>query len=144
VDGTNQYKNAINKENFINQMRIDISKSIPVDDSRLKFSSHFLEYDKIRIPIHYNYRFEERELLFIKFKIDPPDENCENCFNKNSAEDIFNDFVNLLDLKDSYFGYLDRLAVSDNHSYTRYIDKTFRLTSSCKHYFIYSFPYFIN
>ncbi len=61
----------------------------------------------------------------------------KNCFNKNGAEDVFNDFVNSLHLKHLYSSYFfDRTKVSDNYSYIQYIDKTFGLANSCKYYYI--------
>jgi hypothetical protein len=95
-------------------MRLEISNSIPVDESRLIHLNHFLEYDKIEIF----------ELLFITFRIDPPN----NSFNNKSAQDIFNDFSNLLKIKD------DIKTSLDMNDYTKYIDKRFGLRKIGKYF----------
>jgi len=99
------------------EMRIQISNSIPVDESRLTFLNHFQEYDKI----------DQKDLLFIIFKIDSP--NDQN-FNKKRPFDVFRDFSKLFDFGNN----IVTVAYLDNNNYTRYIDKRFRPSETCKYY----------
>ncbi|CAG8702791.1 16932_t:CDS:2, partial [Funneliformis caledonium] len=103
VMGTNHFKklNDVEKENFIEQMRIEISKSIPVDGQRITYLKHFAKY--------------KENALFIAFKIHPPN---ENNFNKKSSKDVFMDFVKLLEVND----FTTALDIYNN---TRFIDKKF-------------------
>jgi hypothetical protein len=106
--------NKDGRENFIEKMRLEISDSIPVDESRLVYLNHFLEYDKIEI----------HELLFITFRIEPPN----NSFNNKSALDIFNDFNNLIKIND------DIKTSLDMNNNTKYIDKRFGLRRKSKYF----------
>src|SRR3990170_3097252 len=107
VEGTRFYQNLDNndKENFIKQMGIEISKSIPVDNSRLTYLNKFFEYDESN----------RSDLLFLTFRISPPD---ENHFNKKDAKDVFNDFEKLLSIND----FTTSLDIYNN---TKYIDKRY-------------------
>ena len=114
VEGTRFYQNLDNndKKNFIEQMRIQISKSIPVDNSRLTCLNQFYEYDE-------GYR---SDLLFITFRISPPN---ERHFNKKDAKDVFNDFDKLLSIND----FTTSLDIYD---FTKYIDKRYGFKKTCK------------
>ena len=103
----------IGKKNFLNEMRIEISKCIPVAESRLAHSDHFLEYSKI----------DRSDLLFITLRIDPPD---EDGFNKKSAKDVLDDFAKLFEINDVK-------TCLDVNNYTQYIDKRFGFRESCKY-----------
>jgi len=109
ADGTEYFENLkkvddkeFNKE--LEEMRIQISNSIPVDESRLTFLNHFLEFDRI----------DRRDLLFIIFKIDSSN---NDGFNNKTSKDVFEVFSKLFD---------------NNNSYTRYVDKKFRPNKTCK------------
>ena len=108
VEGTRSYQSLDNtgREKFMNKMRIEVSKCIPIVESRLIHSNHFLEYDKI----------DRNDLLFITFRIGPPE---ENDFNKKSAKDVFDDFAKLFEING------DVKTRLDVNSYARYIDKRF-------------------
>ena len=97
------------------EMRIQISNSIPVDESRLTFLNHFLEFDRI----------DRRDLLFIIFKIDSSN---NDGFNNKTSKDVFEDFSKLFEFDNNIETPLD------NNSYTRYIDKKFRPNKTCKYY----------
>src|SRR5688572_28620592 len=77
-NGTTYFENLRkNDKKFneeMNMLRIQISNSIPVDEIRLEFLNEFVEFDRI----------ERNKLLFITFKINPPD---DNCFNQKSSEE---------------------------------------------------------
>jgi len=107
LEGTKTYqdKDKAGRENFINELRKEVSKCIPVE-SRLIHSGHFLEYDKI----------DRSDILFITFRIDPPN---ENDFNKKNAKDVFDDFAKLFEING------DVKTRLDVNSYARYIDKRF-------------------
>lgn len=111
VDGTKLYVGLgkVDKENFIEKMRLGISESIPVDESRLIYINHFLKYEK-------------SELLFITFRINPPN---NNNINNKSAKDIFGDFESLLKI----YNVKTSLDMNDT---TKYIDKSFGLRRACK------------
>ncbi len=114
VEGTRFYQNLDNndKKNFIEQMRIQISKSIPVDNSRLTCLNQFYEYDE-------GYR---SDLLFITFRISPPN---ERHFNRKDAKEVFNDFNKLLSIND----FTTSLDIYD---FTKYIDKRYGFKKTCK------------
>ncbi len=122
ADGTEYFENLkkvddkeFNKE--LEEMRIQISNSIPVDESRLTFLNHFLEFDRI----------DRRDLLFIIFKIDSSN---NDGFNNKTSKDVFEDFSKLFEFDNNIETPLD------NNSYTRYIDKKFRPNKTCKYYYI--------
>ncbi|CAB5165759.1 unnamed protein product [Rhizophagus irregularis] len=109
VNGTNYYQslNEDEKESFIKQIGKEISHSIPVNELRLNILSKFLEYDKI----------DRVNLLFIKFKIDPSD---NNNIDKKSAKHVFDDFTKLFDFNNNIQTYLD------TNDYTKHIDRKFK------------------
>ena len=114
VEGTKFYQDLDNndKENFIEQMKIEISKSIPVDDSRLTCLNQFFVYDQ-------SYR---SDLLFVTLRISPSN---GNHFNRKDAKDVFNDFKKLL--------LIDDLTTSlDIYNYTKYIDKRYGFEKTSK------------
>jgi len=116
VNGTKYYKDLKtenDQKDFVKEMMIQISNSIPVDHSRLKDINHFLEFDKV----------EGNDLLYITFQIDPANDS----FNKKSSRDIFNDFIELFNINDDIKTYLD-----NNNSHVQYIDKKFRPRETSK------------
>ena len=115
-DGTNHFKNLNDndKKDFIEQLRIQIAKSIPVDESRLTYSKYFYKY-KI-------------DLVYITFKIDSPK---ENYFNQKSAKDVFVDFDKLLAVDDSV-----KTSLDINNSNTNYIDKKYGFEKASKYYLV--------
>jgi hypothetical protein len=93
-------------------MTIDLSKSIPVDDSRIQKVNDIYVYDII----------SDSELLVITYRIDLPD---ENCFNKKSSKEVFED-LNSLIRSDKFTTYLD---ISN---YTKNIDREYGFQRTCK------------
>ncbi|RIA99442.1 hypothetical protein C1645_811475 [Glomus cerebriforme] len=113
-NGTNFYRklNENEKRTFIEQMRIQISKSIPVDDSRLSDLDIFPEYDKD----------SEVDLFTITFMINPPS---KSSFNQKSSRDVLQDFKNLM--------ASDIMTSLDTSNYTKYIDKKYGVTKTGKY-----------
>lgn len=93
-------------------MTIDLSKGIPVDDSRIYKVDDIYVHDIV----------SDSELLVISYRIDLPD---ENCFNKKSAKEVFDD-LNSLIKNDKFITYLD------TSNYTKNIDKGYGFQISCK------------
>ncbi|RIA98785.1 hypothetical protein C1645_870401, partial [Glomus cerebriforme] len=108
-DGTEQYNLLdVNGQNdFFEQMTSELSKSIPVDISRIHKIKNIYEYDMI----------ENSKLLSIIFKIDSPK---ENCFNKNSSNAVIDDLNTLIQINS------DITTSLDINNYTKYIDKEYR------------------
>ena len=80
ANGTEDFENLRKNDGkkFTKEMdalRIQISNRIPVDESRLAFLNQFLKFNRI----------DSRELLFIMFKINPPN---DDCFNQKSSSDV--------------------------------------------------------
>lgn len=100
------------KNEFFKSMTIDLSKGIPIDDSRIHKINDIYVYDTV----------SDSELLVITYSIDLPN---ENCFNKKSAKDVFND-LNSLIRNDKFTTYLD---ISN---YTKNIDKEYGFQRTCK------------
>ncbi|CAG8715805.1 1384_t:CDS:2 [Rhizophagus irregularis] len=104
-EGTQEFskldKNGRNE--FFKFMKIDLSKGIPVDDSRIYKVDDIYEHDIVT----------DSELLLISYRIDLPG---ENCFNKKSAKEIYDD-LNSLIRNDKFITYLD------TSNYTKNIDK---------------------
>ncbi|CAI2162801.1 3592_t:CDS:2 [Funneliformis geosporum] len=123
VEDTNAFKelDKDKKVNFLEQMRIEIAKSIPVDFSRLNDLQSTFVYEK------------GYELLLITYVIDPSN---ENNFNKKSSQEVANDFTKLL--KNSSF-----TTPLDIYHYTKFIDKNYGSNDTCKYYFAY-IPYLVN
>ena len=115
VEGTRSYQrlDKIGRKDFINEMGIEVSKCIPIVESRLIHSGHFLEYDRIN----------RSDILFITYRIDSPD---ENDFNKKSAKDVFDDFAKLLEING------DVKTCVDVNNYMQYIDKRFGFRETCR------------
>ena len=86
-------------------MRIELSKSIPVDQSRIRKVKDIFGVDKI----------SNLELLLILFEIGPSD---ENCFNKKSSKDVFNDLDSLIKVKNV-------TTFLNIHDFTKNIDKDY-------------------
>ncbi|GBB91078.1 hypothetical protein RclHR1_01820007 [Rhizophagus clarus] len=93
------------KKDFFKFMTIDLSKGIPIDNSRIYKVNDIYVYDMV----------SDSELLVVTYRIDLPN---ENCFNKKSAKDVFDD-LNSLIRNDKFITYLD---ISN---YTIYIDKEY-------------------
>ena len=105
------------RNNFNEQLRTDISKSIPIDDSRLTFLHSFTQYDQ-------SY---EKDLFNFAFMIHPPS---ENDFNKKSSYYVLKDF------NDLFKNYLTNGIESSwsilDHS--KYIDPKYGITKIRKYY----------
>src|SRR5687768_10906968 len=95
-----------------------ISESIPVHISRVTLLDKFFEYDDI----------DGEYLLFIKFKINPPNESDSD---KKNAKDAFKEFQTLFNNNHYVETYLD------NNNYTKYIDKRYKPHESCKYYHMF-------
>jgi len=108
LEGTNEFKKLKDKNeknDFFNQMRIELSKSIPVDQSRIRKVKDIFGVDKI----------SNLELLLILFEIGPSD---ENSFNKKNSKDVFNDLDSLIKIKNV-------TTSLDIYDHTKYIDKDY-------------------
>ncbi|GBC01916.1 hypothetical protein RclHR1_04390001, partial [Rhizophagus clarus] len=108
LEGTTEFKklkNTNEKKNFFDQMRIELSKSIPVDLSRIRKIKDIFGIDKI----------SNLELLLILFEIGPSD---DNCFNNKSSIDVFNDLDSIIKVKNITMPL-------DIYDHTKYIDKDY-------------------
>lgn len=65
-------------------------------------------------------------ILFIKFKIDPSD---NNSVDKKSARHVFDDFIKLFNFNNNIQTYLD------TNDYTKHIDRKFKPREACKHHY---------
>ncbi|RIA80457.1 hypothetical protein C1645_838654 [Glomus cerebriforme] len=108
LEGTNEFKklkDSNEKNDFFEKMRIELSKSIPVDQSRIRKIKNIFGVDKI----------SNLELLLILFEIGPSN---ENNFNKKGSKEIFDDLNSLIKAKN--------VTISlDIYDHTKYIDKDY-------------------
>src|SRR4051794_21850351 len=79
----------VNKDEFFDEMRIELSKNIPVDNSRIKKIKYNDEYDKTSGVVG--------KFVTFLFQIVPPN---DDCFNKKSSKQVVDDLNSLITTKD--------------------------------------------
>jgi hypothetical protein len=102
----------VNKSKFFDEMRIELLKNIPVDDSRIKNIKNKDEIDMV----------SGVKLSIFLFQIDPPK---EDSFNKKSSKKVFEDLNSLIKTKDF-------ITDLDHNDYTKDIDKDYGFQKSSK------------
>jgi hypothetical protein len=110
--GTEKFQNSSNKSKYFDEMRTELLKNIPVDDSRI---GRFKNKDEIDMV-------SGVKLSTFSFQIDPPK---EDSFNKKSSKEVFEDLNSLIKTKD----FTTNL---DYNNYTKDIDKDYGFQKSSK------------
>ncbi|CAB4410846.1 unnamed protein product [Rhizophagus irregularis] len=112
-NGTEEFRKLPDavKDYFSDQMRIELSKNIPVDDSRIKINDKKYEFDTV-----------SSVNLYFSIQINPPNEG--SSFNKKCSEEVFEDLNSLIRTSKDFITNLDL------NYFTKNIDKDYGFQES--------------